>query len=122
MTQLLKINKPVNVFSFKRKPSNKVIKTKEQIKEENHMEKDDLKDLMNINTKTIRNKKAHQTRKLIKSQPTYEINEEDAINDIMNIGEQSTITYKTSNETNENTQQKIIVDNVMKQLKANPTN
>ena len=79
--------------------------------------------------KTIRNEKARKTRainkfikKLINQQPSYEVNEQDAIDDIMNIGEQPTITYKTSNETNENTQLKIIVDDVMKQLKANPSN
>ena len=125
MTQLLKNNRPVNVFSFYRKPLNKVIKTKEQIKEENCIEKDALKGLININMKTIRKEKARQARKLkklIKSQPSYEINEEEAINDIINIGEQLVISYKTSNETNENTPQKIIVDNVMKQLKAKPSN
>ena len=37
----------------------------------------------------------------------------------MNIGEQPIITYKESNEIK---QQKILVGNVMKQLKSNPTN
>ena len=40
MTQIFKLNKPVNVFSFKRKPSTKIIKTKEQLKEENRVEKE----------------------------------------------------------------------------------
>ena len=122
MTQIYKLNKPVNVFSFKRKPSTKIFKTKEQLKEEKQIEKDALKDLMKINMKTIRNEKARQTRrlkKLINSQPSYENNEEEAINDLMNIGTQPTITYK---ESNENKQQKILINNVMKQLKANPTN
>ena len=77
---------------------------------------------MNINKKTIRNEKARQTcklKKLINSQPSYEVDEQDAINDIMNIGEQLIIIYKESNEIK---QQKRIINNVMKQLKANPTN
>ena len=54
MTKIIKFNKPFNVFSFKRKPLNKIMKTKNQIKEENRIEKDALKELMNINVKTIR--------------------------------------------------------------------
>ena len=75
--------------------------------------------------KSIRNEKARQSRRLknlIKTQPSYEVNEEEAINDIMNIGEQPTISYKTSNETDENIQQEILVDDVIKQLKAKPSN
>ena len=122
MTQLFKINKPINIFSFKRKPSTKIIKTNEQLKEEKQIEKNALKDLMNINMKTIRNEKARQTRrlkKLMKSQPIYENNEEESINDIMNIGTQPIISYKESNDIK---QQKIMINNVMKQLKAQPTN
>ena len=78
MTQIYKVNRPV--ISFKRGPSRKIIKTKNQIKEENRIEKDALKDLMKINMKTIRNEKACQTRrlkKLINSQPSYEVNEQE---------------------------------------------
>ena len=130
MTQIYKLSRPVNVFGFKRPPSTKLVLSKQQrkqllkqqLKEQNQIEKDALKDLMNINMKQIRNEKARQTRKLnklIKSQPSYEINEDDAINDIMNIGEQPTISYKLSNDIK---QQRNLIINVMKQLKAKPTN
>ena len=122
MTTIFKINRPVKISTFHRKPSTRIIKTKEQLKEEKQNEKQALKDLMNINMRTIRNEKARQTRrlkKLIKSQPAYEVNEEEAINDLMNIGEQPVISYKESNDMK---QQKIMINNVMKQLKANPTN
>ena len=63
MTQLIKLYRPK--FRLYR-PSTKIVKTKEQLKEENCIEKDALKTLMNINMKSIRNEKARQTRKLKK--------------------------------------------------------